>query len=59
VVEQLGAQGDAAVKDTVWASLIEWFGLGEPDEQAALRDAASLQGPATKRIVAQYVLQDK
>ena len=54
VVEDLAAHGDEYVQDAVSASLIEYFAWGNEDEQAALRDAEPLQGPATTSMVAAY-----
>ena len=54
VVEVLAAHGDDYVKEAVHSSLIEYFAWGTKDEQAALRDAEPLQGPATSAIVAAY-----
>ena len=54
VVEELAAHGDEYVQDAVSVSLIEYFAWGTEDEQAALRDAEPLQGPATTSMVAAY-----
>ncbi len=56
VVEEVATQGDQAVQNAVHVSLIEWFAYGDADEQAALRDAAALQGPETKALVAYFLV---
>jgi hypothetical protein len=59
VVEQLAVEGDEAVENGVWVSLIEWFAWGDDDEKAALVDAEPLQGPKTQAIRAHYVRPDE
>jgi hypothetical protein len=56
LVEELAAEGDQAVENAVWVSLIEWFAWGDDDERAALVEAGPLQGPKTKAIRAHYLL---
>jgi hypothetical protein len=59
VVEELAADGDQAVENAVWVSLIEWFAWGDDDEKAALVETGPLQGPKTKAIRACYLLPDE
>jgi hypothetical protein len=54
LVEELASRGDDYVKEAVHSSLIEYFAWGNESEQAALRNAEPLQGPATKAIVVAY-----
>jgi hypothetical protein len=49
VVEELVATGDERVENAVAASLIEWFVWGDAKERAAIRAAAPMIGPATRR----------
>ena len=55
LVEELATEGDHAVENAVWVSLIEWFAWGSKKEKAALVDAGDLQGPQTKAISAHYL----
>ena len=55
LVEELATEGDQAVENAVWVSLIEWFAWGSTKEKAALVDAGDLQGPQTKAITAHYL----
>ena len=59
VVKELAAEGEQAVENAVWVSLIEWFAWGDDDEKAALVEAGPLQGPKTKAIRAYYLLPDE
>ena len=54
LVEDLAADGDDAVVNAVWVSLIEWFAWGSDGERAALEAADPLQGPKTKAIRTHY-----
>jgi hypothetical protein len=54
VVEELACTGDDGVQNAVHVSLIEWFAWGDDAEQAALAEAAPLQGPATRAMVEAY-----
>lgn len=59
VVEELAGQGDQAVENAIWVSLIEWFAWGDEEENAALVEAGPLQGPKTKAVRAYYLLPDE
>lgn len=53
-VEELASTGDEGVQNAVHVSLVEWFAWGDDAEQAALAEAARLQGPATRAMVEAY-----